>query len=66
VRYLASHLAEAEQVLAADVDVRGYLYWSSFDNVEWTRGYAPTFGLVGVPPGRRFGTAATPGSSGHE
>jgi beta-glucosidase/6-phospho-beta-glucosidase/beta-galactosidase len=37
-----------EQVLAEDVDVRGYLSWSSFDNFEWARGYAPTFGLVEV------------------
>ena len=40
--------AEVERVLAEGVDVRGYLYWSSFDNFEWARGYAPTFGLVDV------------------
>ena len=48
VRYLESHLSEVEQVLREGVDVRGYLYWSSFDNFEWARGYAPTFGLVRV------------------
>lgn len=48
VRYLAGHLGQVEQVLAEGVDVRGYLYWSSFDNFEWARGYAPTFGLVEV------------------
>ena len=30
------------------VDVRGYIYWSSFDNFEWSEGYRPTFGLVGI------------------
>ena len=48
VRYLASHLAEVERALADGVDVRGYLYWSSFDNFEWAVGYRPTFGLVGI------------------
>jgi beta-glucosidase len=28
--------------------VRGYLYWSSFDNFEWAEGFRPTFGLIGI------------------
>jgi beta-glucosidase len=28
--------------------VRGYFYWSCFDNFEWTSGYRPTFGLITV------------------
>lgn len=48
VRYLASHLAELASARADGVDVRGYLYWSAFDNFEWAHGYAPTFGLVGI------------------
>jgi beta-glucosidase len=30
------------------LDVRGYLYWSAFDNFEWSMGYRPTFGLIAV------------------
>lgn len=30
------------------IDVRGYLYWSAFDNHEWTFGYGKHFGLIGV------------------
>ena len=34
--------------MAAGVDVRGYFYWSLFDNYEWNSGYAKRFGLVHV------------------
>ena len=49
--------------IAEGIDVRGYLYWSSFDNFEWARGYAPTFGLVGVD--RADGLRRTPRRSAH-
>jgi beta-glucosidase len=48
VAYLESHLAAVKQARDEGVDVRGYLYWSSFDNFEWAEGYRPTFGLVGI------------------
>ncbi len=43
---LALHAARSD-----GVDVRGYCHWSSIDNFEWTLGYRPTFGLVGVDRG---------------
>jgi beta-glucosidase len=30
------------------IDVRGYCYWSIFDNFEWGLGYRPTFGIIAV------------------
>ena len=38
----------ASSCLGDGVDVRGYVYWSLFDNFEWVFGYRPTFGLVAV------------------
>lgn len=34
--------------IADGLPVKGYLYWSLLDNFEWQKGYAMTFGLVGV------------------
>ncbi len=48
LRYLQTHLGAVKQAMDEGVDVRGYLYWSSFDNFEWDYGYRPTFGLVGI------------------
>jgi beta-glucosidase len=48
VDYLESHLGAVKRALDEGIDVRGYLYWSSFDNFEWAEGYRPTFGLVGI------------------
>ena len=48
IAYLHSHLGQVARALRDGVDVRGYLYWSSFDNFEWAEGYQPTFGLVGI------------------
>ena len=48
VDYLESHLAAVTRAIDEGADVRGYLYWSSFDNFEWAEGYRPKFGLVGI------------------
>ncbi|MCM8710040.1 family 1 glycosylhydrolase [Clostridium sp. SYSU_GA19001] len=34
--------------IADGIDVQGYLYWSTFDNFEWTFGYNMHFGVIGV------------------
>jgi beta-glucosidase len=46
--FVAEALSALHEAIADGVDVRGYLYWSLLDNYEWTRGYQPKFGLIGV------------------
>lgn len=48
VDYLETHLGAVAQAVREGVDVRGYLYRSSFDTFEWAEGYRPTSGLVGI------------------
>lgn len=47
-RYLQDHLKAVRQAIAQGVDVRGYLLWSLFDNLEWSLGFAKRFGIVHV------------------
>lgn len=73
IRFLAAHLRRVKQAMDAGVDVRGYIYWSSFDNFEWAHGYGPTFGLIAIdrdnhyrrvvrPSAVAYGTVARSGS----
>jgi beta-glucosidase len=48
IAYMRDHLAQVARAIAGGADVRGYFYWSSFDNFEWAEGYRPTFGLIGI------------------
>jgi beta-glucosidase len=48
IDFLAEHLAAVRAAMDAGVDVRGYFVWSLLDNFEWSKGYAPRFGLVHV------------------
>ena len=51
VAYMRDHLAAGRRARSRDgIDVRGYMYWSAFDNFEWNEGYRPTFGMVGRRP----------------
>jgi beta-glucosidase len=62
VDYLRQHLAQVVKVRAEGVDVRGYLAWSLFDNIEWAEGWRQRFGVVHVDPATQ---ARTPKSSAH-
>jgi beta-glucosidase len=46
--FLADHLRAVVEALGDGADVRGYLYWTGFDNFEWLEGYGANFGLVAV------------------
>jgi beta-glucosidase len=72
IAYVRDHLAQVARALADGIDVRGFHYWSSFDNFEWAEGYRPTFGLIGIdradglrrivrPSARAYGAVATTG-----
>ena len=46
--YLRDHLHAVADAIEAGVDVRGYLYWTAWDNFEWVEGYTKRFGLIAV------------------
>ncbi|MCH8817477.1 MAG: glycoside hydrolase family 1 protein [Chloroflexi bacterium] len=54
--YIQTHLVEVHRAIRDGAPVVGYLYWSLLDNFEWSLGYRPHFGLIGVEEvtGRRM------------
>jgi beta-glucosidase len=46
--YLRACLSQLQRATADGVPVRGYFYWSTMDNFEWTAGFGNRFGLVHV------------------
>lgn len=48
IQYVRRALRGVHNCLRDGIDVRGYCYWSIFDNFEWSLGYRPTFGLIAV------------------
>jgi beta-glucosidase len=46
--YITTHLGALARARAQGIDVRGYFHWSAFDNFEWSEGYRPKFGLIGI------------------
>ena len=48
VDYLKKHIAAIGQAITNGADVRGYMLWSLFDNLEWSLGYSKRFGIVHV------------------
>ena len=44
--YLSNHVRAVAAAISAGVDVRGYLYWTLFDNFEWAEGFNAKFGLA--------------------
>ncbi|HUE80089.1 MAG TPA: GH1 family beta-glucosidase [Sphingomicrobium sp.] len=48
VDYLKRHLRAVHAAIAQGADVRGYMAWSLFDNLEWSLGFSKRFGIVHV------------------
>jgi beta-glucosidase len=48
VDYLRNHLTAVHTAIQQGVDVRGYMVWSLFDNLEWSLGFSKRFGIVHV------------------
>lgn len=46
--YLQQHLIAVRRALDEGIDLRGYMYWSLFDDFEWADGYGLRFGLIHV------------------
>jgi len=59
--YLLEHLAAVAKARAEGVPVAGYFFWTLSDNMEWSDGYCPKFGLVAVD--RKNGLRRTPRGS---
>jgi beta-glucosidase len=47
VVWIAEYLCALREAMDRGVDVRGYLYWSTMDNYEWSS-FKPRFGMVDV------------------
>lgn len=56
IDYLTRHLQVVLDAIADGVDIRGYLAWSLFDNIEWAQGWRQRFGLVHVDPATQVRT----------
>lgn len=48
INYITSHINAVKQAKADGVPVMGYMVWSLLDNLEWSFGYKPRFGLIHV------------------
>jgi beta-glucosidase len=48
IEFIQRGLKGLHSCIEDGIEVLGYLYWSTFDNYEWTFGYEPKFGIIGV------------------
>jgi len=46
--YMIEHLLAVHKAIQEGIPVQGYFVWSMTDNLEWSDGYCPKFGLVAV------------------
>jgi beta-galactosidase len=48
--WIVRHLTWLQRAMRDGADVRGYFYWTLFDNYEWNHGMGIKMGLYGVDP----------------
>jgi len=48
VEFVKSALKGVYDCISDDIEILGYIYWSAFDNFEWTFGYNMHFGVIEV------------------
>jgi beta-glucosidase len=48
IMFMRPYLAQLQGATADGVPVKGYFYWSSMDNLEWTAGFGNRYGIVYV------------------
>jgi len=46
--FLLDHIRALAAALNEGIDVRGYFYWTLYDNFEWTEGFSAHFGLAAI------------------
>lgn len=46
--FIRDHVGQLARAIRDGADVRGYFYWTLFDNYEWSHGYDAHFGLAGI------------------
>ncbi|KAL5563264.1 hypothetical protein UlMin_033011 [Ulmus minor] len=48
IKFILQHLYQANKALKKGANLKGYFYWSLFDDFEWIGGYTVRFGLYYV------------------
>ncbi|KAK6261908.1 hypothetical protein QUC31_007724 [Theobroma cacao] len=48
IEFVQKHLQQLRRAINIDVNVKGYFYWSLFDDFEWTEGFSVRYGLYYV------------------
>lgn len=46
--FIREHINQVATAVRDGIDVRGYLYWTLFDNFEWSHGHNAHFGLAAI------------------
>ncbi|GMK59772.1 hypothetical protein CspeluHIS016_0803780 [Cutaneotrichosporon spelunceum] len=52
--YFVGYVREMVRAVQDGVDVGGYMAWSLLDNLEWSNGFGPRFGITAVGPAPAF------------